>query len=435
LDLSTFTLKLEQNTLTQSSLKLSSEQPADLKPLFWAGFCFWTSLASLLPTLPLYIRDIGGDGHQVGFVMGAFAIGLLGSRAWVGRLADERSRKIVLLLGMGVAAIAPIGYALFEQVWVLVVFRAFHGISIAAFGTAYSALVVDLSPFGQRGRVMGTMSLVQPLGVAIGPAIGGLMQAQMGYIPLFALSALLAMLGFVFTLRIYDPMAVKSDRSKTEHDSMSSEKVQSAWQIFWSPRLRVPTLVMLLVGLAFGLIASYVPLYMRQTVSHLNAGVFYTAAAIASFTLRMSVGKASDRLGRGVFITFGLVCYLLAMVLLWQARSELSFIGAGVLEGCGGGILIPMMATLMADRSQAFERGRVFSLCMAGFDMGIAIAGPVFGVLATEGSYGQLFGVGGICVGVGLGLFLTCSSKSVRSSLAFALGRGLDVYALEESRI
>lgn len=417
--------------MTHFSPNLSSDRPANLKPLFWAGFCFWTSLASLLPTLPLYIRDIGGNGHQVGFVMGAFAIGLLGSRAWVGRLADERSRKIVLLLGMGVAAIAPIGYALFAQVWILVAFRAFHGISIAAFGTAYSALVVDLSPPGQRGRMMGTMSLVQPLGVAIGPAIGGLMQAQVGYIPLFALSALLAMLGFVFTLRVYDPMTVKTDGSKPEYPAMSPHKAQSVWQIIWSPRLRIPTIVMLLVGLAFGLIASYVPLYMRQTVSHLNAGVFYTAAAIASFSLRMSVGKVSDRLGRGVFITFGLVCYLLAMLLLWQARSELSFIGAGLLEGCGGGILIPMMATLMADRSHAAERGRVFSLCMAGFDLGIAIAGPVFGTLATEGSYGQLFGLGGICVGFALVLFLTCSSKSLRYSLAFALGRGSDVYALQ----
>jgi MFS family permease len=366
--------------------------------------------------------------------MGAFAIGLLGSRAWVGRLADERSRKLVLLLGMGVAAIAPLGYVLFKQVWILVAFRAFHGISIAAFGTAYSALVVDLSLPGQRGRMMGTMSLVQPLGVAIGPAIGGLMQAQVGYIPLFALSALLAMLGFVFTLRVYDPMTVKADGSKPEYPALSAHEAQSVWQIVWSPRLRVPTIVMLLVGLAFGLISSYVPLYMRQTVSHLNAGVFYTAAAIASFSLRLSVGKASDRWGRGVFITFGLVCYLLAMLLLWQAQSEFSFIGAGLLEGCGGGILIPMMATLMADRSHAAERGQVFSLCMAGFDLGIAIAGPVFGILATEESYGQLFGIGGICVGFALMLFLTCNSKSLRYSLAFALGREHDVYALHGIR-
>jgi MFS family permease len=428
----TFNLELKQNTLTQSSSNLSSKQPPDLKPLFWAGFCFWTSLASLLPTLPLYIRDIGGNGQQVGFVMGAFAIGLLGSRAWVGHLADERSRKVVLLLGMGVAAIAPVGYALFENIWILGAFRAFHGISIAAFGTAYSALVVDLSPSDRRGRVMGVMSLVQPLGVALGPAIGGLMQVQMGYIQLFVMSALLAMVGFVCTLGVYDPMAVESDGVKPEPNPIPPPLEQSVWQIVWSPRLRIPTIVMLLVGLAFGLIASYVPLYMGETVSNLNAGVFYTAAAIASFSLRMSVGKASDRLGRGVFITFGLVCYLLAMVVLWQAQSEFSFIGGGLLEGCGGGILIPMMATLMADRSQAFERGRVFSLCMGGFDMGIAIAGPAFGILATEGSYGQLFGVGGICVGVGLVLFLTCSSQSLRSSFAFALGRGQDVYALED---
>jgi MFS family permease len=123
--------------------------------LFTAGLLFWSSLASLLPTLPLYVQFVGGTKQQIGFVMGAFAIGLLLSRPPLGKIADTRGRKQVLLLGAVVAAIAPLGYLLAQSIPLLLLIRVFHGISIAAFTTAYSALVTDLSPPGKRLHELG----------------------------------------------------------------------------------------------------------------------------------------------------------------------------------------------------------------------------------------------------------------------------------------
>ncbi|MFM5959404.1 MAG: MFS transporter, partial [Dolichospermum sp.] len=99
--------------------------------------------------------------------------------------ADHQGRKIVLLIGMFVVAIAPLGYLVVKSVIPLMLIRAFHGISIAAFATAYTALVADITPEHRRGEVVGYMSLVSPLGVGLGPAIGGFLQATAGYTPLF----------------------------------------------------------------------------------------------------------------------------------------------------------------------------------------------------------------------------------------------------------
>ena len=71
----------------------------------------------------------------------------------------------------------------------------FHGISIAAFTTGFSALVADLSPPKQRGELIGYMGLVNPVGLGIGPAIGGFVQAEYGYPPLFIMSFALGMMG------------------------------------------------------------------------------------------------------------------------------------------------------------------------------------------------------------------------------------------------
>lgn len=143
--------------------------------LFAAGLLFWSSMASLLPTLPAYVEDIGGTKQEIGTVMGAFAIGLLLFRPRLGQMVDRQSRKAVLLLGIVLAAIAPLGFLFVKSIPLLIALRAFHGISIAAFTTAYSTLVVDFSPPAQRGEVIGYMSLVQPIGVALGPAVGGLL--------------------------------------------------------------------------------------------------------------------------------------------------------------------------------------------------------------------------------------------------------------------
>lgn len=396
--------------------------------LFTTGLLFWCSLASLLPTLPLYVQEIGGSSQQIGIVMGAFAIGLLSSRAWLGNLADNQSRKIVLLIGMGVVAIAPLGYLFIHSIPLLIAIRAFHGISIAAFGTAYSALVVDLSPPQNRGELVGYMSLVNPIGVALGPAIGGLLQASVGYIPLFLLSAVLGLIGFLSAVQVQEPR--KQLESSTSDSSPPSNLF---WRLLFSPRIRIPALVMLLIGLAFGTLSTFVPLYIAEAKVDLNAGWFYTAAAIASFGIRLVTGRASDRYGRGLLITMSLAFYTISMLLLWIASSAEVFLIAGLMEGAGAGTLIPMMVALMADRSQPHERARILALCVSGFDVGIAIAGPIFGFVAEPVGYRSLFGFCAILAFVGLLVFVTLSSKNLTCSLKFASGRGRDLYAINQT--
>ncbi len=393
----------------------------NLTILFAAGLLFWSSLTALLPTLPLYVEELGASEQQIGFVMGCFAIGLLLFRSVLGRLADEHSRKIVLIIGMSVVASAPLGYLVVKSIPLLMVIRAFHGISIAAFTTGYAALVADIAPPHKRGEVIGYMSLVNPIGLAIGPALGGFLQAYAGYIPLFLLSSGLGMLGLIFTSQVVNPQIIADSRSKTEGNGF--------WKLLFSPRVRVPALVLLMVGLAFGTLSTFVPLFIRSANVDLNAGLFYTAAAIASFSVRLVAGRASDRYGRGLFITISLVFYTASMLLLWVANSPSSFLMAAVIEGAGAGTLIPMIAAMMADRAMPTERGKIFGVCMVGFDVGIAIAGPVLGSVAQQVGYRHIFGFASGLTFLGMIIFLTQCSKDLPHSLRFALGKGRDVYA------
>jgi len=384
-------------------------------------------MASLLPTLPLYVQSVGGTKQQIGFVMGAFAIGLLLSRPQLGKIADSRGRKQVLLLGASVAAIAPLGYLLAQSIPLLLLIRAFHGISIAAFTTAYSALVTDLSPPGKRGELIGYMSLVSPIGLALGPAIGGFVQAWVGYTPLFAMSAAFAATAVFFTCKIAEP----NFADLTKSDALSEDKnSQKYWQMLWNRRVRIPALVLLLVGLIFGTLSTFMPLFIQETKANLNPGLFYSTAAIASFGMRVVTGRASDKYGRGLFISGGLICYALSMLLLYFANNSGAFLISALVEGCAGGTVMPMIVTLMSDRCEPHERGRLFSICIGGFDLGIAIAGPTLGFVAERVGYRNMFGLAAGLAGLALLIFITQSSKGLSNSMKFAIGRGKDVYAL-----
>jgi MFS family permease len=394
----------------------------NLLTLFTAGLLFWSSTAMFLPTLPVYMESIGSSKQEIGIVMGGFAIGLLLFRPILGRLADQYGRKLLLLIGTTVAVLAPFGYLAFTSIPLLMLVRIFHGISVAAFTTGYSALVADLAPIAIRGEIISYMSLTAPLGLAIGPALGGYLEAETGYSSLFLLSAAFASIGLLSASKVINPPV-----QKYEQNTGSNQKF---WQILISPRVRVPALVMLLVGVSVGAVHVFVSLFIKSTQVDFNAGLFFTIAAIASFSFRLFTGKASDRFGRGLFITFGISAYTLACLILSQANSTYAFILAALAEGCGGGTVISMITTLMADRSLAHERGRIFALCIAGFDLGLAIAAPLLGFVAEKFGYQTMFGYSAGLTFLGLLIFLTLSSKNLSQSLRFALGRTEDTYSL-----
>jgi MFS family permease len=411
--------------------------------LFAAGLCFWAGLAGFLPTLPLFIETLGANGQQIGLVMATFAVGLLLARPSLSRLADQKGRKRVLMIGLGAIALAPFGYLLVQamppleihqtvlgrplqidlSLLAMMLIRAFHGLSIAAFVVAYSALVVDISPPDQRGELIGYMSLVNPIGMALGPALGGFLYEGSGFSAASLAMGLLGLIGLLLISQIqenYRPVPISAD-----------QPAQLFWRLLWTARVRTPAVILLLVGLAFGTLSTFVPLYVREADIDLNVGLIYTTSALTSFGIRLLVGRASDRYGRGRFITASLALYTVSMLLFWAARSAPMFLIAGLVQGAAGGTLIPMIAALMGDRARPDERGRIFGLVMVGFDIGIALAGPVFGSIADSLSYRDIFGLAGLMTFVGLLFFATASSKDLNHSLQFSLGAGPDVYAID----
>ena len=412
--------------MNESLLSLKLPTKYNLILLFIAGLFFWTSITCLLSTLPTYIQDVGATTEQVGRVMGCLAIGLLCFRPWLGKIADRRSRKLVILIGTLVAGIAPIGYIFVQSITGLAAIRAFNGVSIAAFTIGYSALVVDFAPRLQRATLIGYMNLVAPICMGLGPALGGFLVASNGYQLLFTVSAICGVLSLIFASRLKKkPQYIPNLQNKT----LSKKPLRSFGQLAQDSALIIPAIILLIIGLVFGALVTFLPLYVRDLKLDFNVGFFYSMTAISSFAVRLFIGQFADRYGRGLAISSGLVCYLVSIALLAIANSSNILLLSGLIEGLAGGITIPMILALISDRSDRKEQGKVYALCLGGFDLGIALAGPVLGKLEKTLSYSGLFFLATILSAIALLIFMTCSSKTVSRSLRFALGREEDFYA------
>ena len=391
--------------------------------LFAAGFLFWASLSSLLPTLPLYVESLGATKQEIGIVMGSFAFGMLLFRPQLGILADRRGRKIILLIGMAVLAIAPIGYLLVKSLPIFMVIRGFHGICLAAFATGFMSLVGDLAPVHRRGEIIGYMSLVNPLGVAVGPALGGYLQANLGNTALFIFGTVLGIFGILCLLPIINPPI---------HEQPEKTTGNKFFQLLISPRVLVPAFVLLTVGLTLSAVHTFIALHIKSMDVDFNPGLFFTAAAICSFSIRLFTGKASDKYGRGLCVTFSLVAYTVSLLMIWQANSVLTFFIAGMIEGAGSGIAIPMMSAMITDRALPHERGQILGVAFTGFDVGLVIASPLFGAIAEQVGYANMYAISACLTFLSIFIFVTQCSKNIPQSFRFAFGLAEDVYALKK---
>jgi len=359
----------------------------NLSLLFIASGLFFFNEMVLLPTLPLYLSQLGYSNRALGSVLGAFALGVLALRPVAGWITDRKTRRFSLLVGLAVFIMAPPLYLISDSFWYLLCVRFFHGIGITFFTTASPTLITDIAPAQRRGEVLGHMSIASIFSMALGPMAGIALFNRYGIAQVLAVCSLTGVAGLLLVLMIREPV-----------QRFTAKIPVSYKQAVFTRIVLVASAVLFIEAQIYGSFFTFLPLLLQATGIQ-KTGLFFLIASGVMVIGRFSIAHFADIYGRGPMFFYPFLIIIASVVAVALVNSPAMLVIAALLYGLGSTICLPALSALVADSSDPAIRGRVYSFFYGAFDLGVVSAGVSLGILADLFGLREMF-----MVTAGLGL-------------------------------
>lgn len=350
-----------------------------------ATFGYFTSLGTLLPTLPRYVEDeLGGGGVAVGVVVGSFAFSAAAVRPLAGRLGDLRGRRVLIVGGSALAGFSMLGYALVDDLPALVVLRLITGLGEACVFVGAATAIQDMAPEDRRGEAASYFSVALYAGLALGPVLGEWLLAEHGFDTVWLAAGSAALAAMV--LGLGTPAMPPGDRQPFR---------------FLHPAAVGPGLVLFLGLLPFIGFAAFVALYGPAVSIDDTAPVFLLYAGLV-LAIRVAGARLPDQLGWRRASTIALVATAAGGLVLatWGAAAGVWV--ATALLSVGMALLFPALFAAMLASVPLAERGQAVGTFSLFFDLASGIGPPLLGVVVSLASYRWSFAVAGVLALTGL---------------------------------
>ncbi len=347
----------------------------------FAGIFIVTNLGLLavgatLPVLPRFVsEELNGTDLEVGIVTGAFALTGLVCRPIAGVAADRRGRKVTVVTGAGLAAVA--GALLFVPASIasLIVSRLFLGAGEGTVFTAGSAWNVDMAPPERRGRMIGLYGLAIWTGLTLGPPVGELLLQAGGYELVWAFAAGAPALGALIASRL--PESVPAGGERSRGPVISREALGPGG-----------TFALSVVG--FAAVSAFIVLSLEDRGVGHGATVFSVFAGTVVAT-RLVGGHLPDRIGAARCAVGAALVETAGLVLLGAAETLSVAIAGAIAMGAAFSLLFPSLSLLAVDRVVPERRGAAMGTFTAAFDLGMLVGSPAVGAAAALGGYAAAF--------------------------------------------
>ena len=345
------------------------------------------SFGMIMPELPGYLTMMGA-GHLLGYIIGLFTLGAFFSRFFSGRIADRAGRKVVMIFGTAVTAIAGFAYVgvgyLHEGfcddpktamlgVWVFLGVRVLHGLSTGFRPTGTSALLTDIVPVSRRGEALGFLGVAGNAGMAGGPAIGSWLAVDYGYDAMFIVSSILGVISLILTLRVQETLPNSRSVVMSDFNVFKGGNIEaSVWP---------SALFLLPVAITFGVFLTVTPDFVGD-LGFKYKGLFNTIIVVASISMRFIAGKASDKYGREPLLVIGGFLLLIGMGVMSISDTKLMAAIGGAIYGLSIGINMPTIFAWTADLSSkgkiAIGLGTMLMSLEIGIGLGAFVSGSLF---------------------------------------------------------
>jgi MFS family permease len=357
----------------------TSAHPPRYSIQFWllcvSALLFFASFNMLIPEMPAFLAALGG-GEYKGYIISLFTFTALISRPFSGKLADTIGRKPVIIFGGVVCMICSLLYPLLTSVFAFFALRVIHGFSTGFTPTGQSTYISDIIPADRRGEAMGLLGMVGSVGMAMGPAIGGMVAREYGLNVMFYLSSACGLLAAMIVLGMKETLVAKKGFS------MATLKINR--EDLFEPRVILPCIIMALTYYAYGVMLTLIPDF-GEHVGIYRKELLFTYFTIASIVIRVIGGRASDKYGRVPVMVVSTLIVMVSMLMIAVAETKSLLVAGMVLYGLGQGSVSPTLLAWATDLSEERHKGRALASLYIFMEFGIGVGAFASGLLYRPG--------------------------------------------------
>ncbi|MBG0777725.1 MAG: MFS transporter [Desulfovibrionaceae bacterium] len=178
-----------------------SSKSAILVALAVTQFAVPLMLSALVVALPAIGQEFQSTAPQMSLIESAYISSVAMCLLPLGRLSDMLGRARLYVRGLAAFALASLLVGLSQSTYVFILLRAVQGCAGAALLAACFALVADNFGPTERGRALGVIMAAIYLGVSMGPTVGGLLTANLGWRWIFYIGCATSLMALVLCVR------------------------------------------------------------------------------------------------------------------------------------------------------------------------------------------------------------------------------------------
>ena len=329
--------------------------------------------------LPLFLTTtLGVSVAMVGLIDGIAEATASITKVFSGYISDRMGRrKPLILLGYGLGALSKPLFALAGTAPVILGARFADRIGKGLRGAPRDALVADVTPPAIRGRAFGLRQSLDTVGAFAGPLLAiGLMAAfanDMRFVFWLAvIPAILAVLCVIFGVE----ERAEPASTKTKRPPIAFADLKRFDRPFWG---------VVALGVIFSL-ARFSEAFLILKASAEGLPLTYAPAVLVAMNAVYALGAypagiASDRVSPRLLLGGGLLCLILADLVL-ALVSGLAGAFAGIaLWGLHMALTQGLMAKLVADRAPPELRGSAFGVFNLAGGVALLAASVVAGLM------------------------------------------------------
>lgn len=322
---------------------------------------FAGSFNMIIPELPAYLTDMGGEDYK-GLIIALFTLSAGLSRPFSGKLTDTVGRVPVMVIGTLVCVVCSALYPLLTTVAGFLLLRFFHGFSTGFKPTASTAFAADIMPPHRRGEGMGILGVSMNLGASMFPPIGSYLAMEFSMDIMFYFSSIIALISIAILFGLKETLENKQKFSFTTLKISRHEIIE--------PKAIPPAIVAIFVYFCFGVLLTITP-DLAVHVGMENKGLLFTSFTIFSILSRLVAGKVSDRMGRVVVVKVAIVMIILSLFFYAQVDDPVSLLLASGALGFSIGIGSPAIFAWVIDLSSTDRLGRSMATVYIALEIGI----------------------------------------------------------------